>query len=260
MNALTFQPQRRITLTPARYGLPHEDLTLTTGDGARLHAWFVRATTDTPIGHILYAHGNGGNIGDRSPILALLSAAGFDVLTFDYRGYGRSTGSPGEHGLYRDARAARAALLAYPHLDPERVLYLGKSLGGAVAVELATEFPPAAMILMSTFTTLREAARSIYPFLPKSLIPNAFPSLQRIRDIHVPTLVMHGDADELLPIRMGRALYEAAPGPKQWRAYPGGHHNDLVLDPSWAPTVADWARATLTPADRSAPARTDRTR
>ncbi|MCX4094313.1 alpha/beta hydrolase [Nocardia sp. alder85J] len=258
MNALTFQPQRRITVTPARYGLTHEDLSLTAADGVRLHAWFVRTTAAQPIGHILYAHGNGGNIGDRSPILALLSAAGFDVLTFDYRGYGRSAGRPDEHGLYRDARASRDALLSRPEVDPQRVLYLGKSLGGAVAIELATEFPPAAMILMSTFTTLRDAARSIYPMLPNPLIPNAFPSLRRIRSIHVPTLVMHGDADELLPIRMGRALFDAAPGPKQWRAYPGGHHNDLVLDPGWAPTVAAWARTAL--AARPLPTRRDGTR
>ncbi|NKY87461.1 alpha/beta hydrolase [Nocardia veterana] len=243
LNALTFHPERRITMTPAQFGLEYEDLWLTAADGARINAWFVRA--EQPVAHVLYAHGNGGNIGDRSPILALLAAAGLDVLTFDYRGYGRSPGRPSERGLYLDARAARAALSEQPGVDPKRVVYLGKSLGGAVVTELATEYPPAAMILMSTFTGLRDAARAVYPFIPKPLVPNAFPTLRRIRDVHVPTFVMHGDADELLPVAMGRALYAAAPGPKRLLIYPKAGHNTLVSIPGWSGTVSAWVRDVL---------------
>ncbi|MBF6329939.1 alpha/beta hydrolase [Nocardia transvalensis] len=243
LNALTFLPEREIVMTPAEFGAAYEDLYFTAADGVRINAWLVRA--QKPVGHILFAHGNGGNIGDRSPVLALLAAAGFDVLIFDYRGYGRSGGRPGERGAYLDARAAREELLRQPGIDTERVLYLGKSLGGAVMIELATAFPPVGMILMSTFTGLRDAARAVYPFLPTPFVPNAFPSLRRIRTLHVPMLIMHGDNDELLPVRMAHQLYNAAPGPKQLKIYPGGAHNDLVLSPDWAETVAEWARPVL---------------
>ncbi|NKY52957.1 alpha/beta hydrolase [Nocardia vermiculata] len=247
LNALTFHPERPITMTPERFGLDYEDLWVTAADGARINAWFVRA--ERPIGHVLYAHGNAGNIGGRSPVLALLAAAGLDVLTFDYRGYGRSSGRPHERGLYLDARAARRALLERPGVDPERVVYLGKSLGGGVLTELAVTHPPAAMVLMSTFTGLRAVGHAVYPFIPKMLVPDAFPSERRIRSVHAPVFVMHGDADELVPVEMGRALHAAAPGPKRLLIYPGAGHNTLITIPGWSGTVAGWVREVLTAAE-----------
>lgn len=244
LNALTYHPDRRIVMTPDQFGVEYEDLYLPTSDGETVNAFFVRAV-GKPLGHILFAHGNAGNIGDRSPVLAMLSAVGFDVLVFDYRGFGRSTGRPDEGGTYLDARAARDALLAQPGVDPDRVVYLGKSLGGGVLMELATAYPPAGLILVSTFTGLRDAANAVYPFLPKVFVPDAYPSLRRIRRLRCPLLVMHGDADELLPVRMGRALFAAAPEPKQLIIYPGGAHNDLVGIPGWAGTLADWVGTTL---------------
>lgn len=247
LNALTYQPgDRRIVATPEMFGVPYDDLSLTTSDGETLNAWFVRAAGE-PLAHILFAHGNGGNIGDRSPMLAMLAAVGFDVLVFDYRGYGRSTGRTSEQGTYRDARAARDALLARPGIDPNRVVYLGKSLGGGVMLELASAFPPAALLLMSTFTGLRAAAAAVYPFLPKVFVPNAYPSLKRIRGLRCPVLIMHGDTDELLPVEMGRTLFAAAPEPKELRIYAGGMHNDLIGFPGWAETVAGWAAGVLPP-------------
>lgn len=245
LNVLTYVPgDRRIYATPEQFGVGFEDLLLRTADGETVNAWFVRAVGE-PLGHILFAHGNGGNIGDRSPVLALLAAAGFDVLVFDYRGYGRSTGRPSERGTYLDARAAREALLAQDGVDTERVVYLGKSLGGGVMMELVTAFPPAALILMSTFTGLRDAAGAVYPYLPKVFVPNAYPSLKRIRGLTCPVLIMHGDHDELLPVRMGRELFAAAPEPKELVIYPGGAHNDIVLKPGWANTVAEWVAKVL---------------
>jgi fermentation-respiration switch protein FrsA (DUF1100 family) len=250
LNALTFLPERRIVRTPAELGVAYEDLYVTAADGVRINGWFVRAAK--PVGHMLFAHGNAGNIGDRLPILALLAAAGFDVLVFDYRGYGRSAGRPSERGLYLDARAARHVLLERPGVDPNRIVYLGKSLGGAVLLELATAFPPAGLVLMSTFTGLRDAAQSVYPFLPKLFVPNAFPSLRRIRSLRSPVLIMHGAADGLLPVGMGEALYAAAPEPKQLKIYPGAGHNDLVLDPGWAATVSRWARQVFADSETAA--------
>lgn len=240
--ALTYQPTRRIERTPSALGLDYTELSIPTADGPILHAWWVRAKHS--VGHILFAHGNAGNIGDRVPIYALLNEAGFDVLAFDYRGYGRSTGRPSEPGTALDARAARQALLEQPGVAPDRVVYLGKSLGGAVMLELALAHPPAGLVLMSTFTGLRAAARGLYPFLPAPTIPDAYPSLRRIPSLTVPLLLMHGDRDELIPLRHAERLHAAAPEPKRLVVYPGAGHNDIIgmAMTKWAAAIADWAK------------------
>lgn len=247
LNALTYLPERAIAQTPALLGMDYTDLSLTTLDGEVLHAWWIPARES--VGHILFAHGNAGNIGDRVPIFALLTEAGFDVLAFDYRGYGRSTGRPTEHGTYLDARAAREVLLAQPGVDPDHVLYLGKSLGGGVMLELAQHHPPAGLMLMSTFTGLRDAARSVYPFLPAPLVPNAYPSERRIRELRAPVLIMHGDQDELLPPRHAERLYAAAREPKRLVVFPGAGHNDLIAvgGSAWYDLVRNWASALVGP-------------
>ncbi|WP_336086780.1 alpha/beta hydrolase [Nocardia sp. SSK8] len=241
LNALVYHPDKHVAETPAALGLDYRDLTMRTTDGIDVHGWFVRA--ERPRGHILYAHGNAGTIGDRVAIIALLVAAGFDVLAFDYRGFGHSTGAPEEQGTYLDARAARTALLDQPGVDPDRILYLGKSLGGGVLLELATEFPPAGMILMSTFSGMRDAARSVYPFLPAPLIPDAYPSLRRIATLRVPILMMHGDRDELLPLRHAERLYAAATEPKRLIVVPGAGHNDVIdaLGARWPKLITEWS-------------------
>src|SRR5687768_2928737 len=135
LHSLLYFPSRPIATTPAAAGLAFEDVMFDAGDGVRLHGWWVPATAPV-IGHILLCHGNAGNVGDRVAHVALLVAAGFDVLAFDYRGYGQSGGRPSEQGTYRDARAARTALLGRHGVDGARVVYLGESLGGAVALAL----------------------------------------------------------------------------------------------------------------------------
>jgi uncharacterized protein len=190
---------------------------------------------------VLFCHGNGGNIGDRVPHVALLSAAGFDVFAFDYRGYGRSSGRAGELGTHRDARAARDALMRQEGVDGARVLYLGESLGGAVALVLALELPPAVLILQSTFTSVRDVARVHYPFLPRALVPDAYPSLRLIGRLHAPLLVIHGDRDDIVPLAHGQALFDAAPDPKTIEVLPGASHNDLI-GPRWIQAIAEAAQ------------------
>ncbi|MGN2640163.1 alpha/beta hydrolase [Nocardia takedensis] len=245
LNALTFQPDRRILQTPAVLGLEYSDLLMRTADGQTVHGWWLPAPNAR--GHVLFAHGNGGTIGDRVPLYALLVESGLDVLAFDYRGYGRSTGRPSEFGTALDARAARRALLEQPGVDPERVLYFGNSLGGGVAVELSTRYPPAGLFLMSTFTGLRDAARSVYPYLPARLVPDAYPSLRRVRDLRVPVLIMHGDRDELLPLRHAERLYEAAAEPKRLEVFPGAGHSDLIVTDGgrWTRVVREWTTQVL---------------
>jgi pimeloyl-ACP methyl ester carboxylesterase len=180
------------------------------------------------LGHVLLCHGNAGNVGDRVALAALLSDAGFDVLVFDYRGYGHSSGRPSERGTYRDARAALASLLRQPGVDATRVLYLGESLGGAVALELALAHPPEGLALISAFTSVRAMARMHYSLIPTALVPDAYPSLCLIAGLRAPLLVLHGEDDVIVPADQGRALFEAAPEPKELRIVPGVGHNDIV--------------------------------
>ena len=239
LNALLYFPSRAIPRTPAAA----VDLTIRTEDGERLHGWWIPARAPS-LGHVLFCHGNAGNLGDRVAHVELLAAEGFDVLAFDYRGYGRSTGRPSEPGLRLDARAARAALLARAGVDAARVLYLGESLGGAVALALAVELPPAGLILQSAFTSIRDMARLHYPFVPSALVPDAYPSLRLIRGLRAPLLVLHGARDEIVPLMYGEALLEAAPGRKRMHVFSGPGHNDLLAraGPEWACAISTWAR------------------
>ena len=242
LNALLYFPSAAIIETPEAAGLEHRELDLPTDDGERLGAWWIGAATDS-LGHLLLCHGNAGNIGDRVLHAALLTTAGFDVLLFDYRGYGRSSGRPGEEGTYRDARAALAGLLEQPEVDPARVFYLGESLGAAVALDLALEHPPAGLVLLSAFTGVRELGRLHYPFVPAALIPDAYPSARRIHALRAPLLVLHGERDDIVPVAQGRALFDAAPKPKRMRVFPGVGHNDLVpsAGAEFARVIASWA-------------------
>lgn len=243
LNSLLYSPSPAVEQTPAQVGLTHRDLTLESDDAERLHGWWIDARS-SPIGHMLLCHGNGGNVADRLMHASLLTAAGFDVLLFDYRGYGRSSGKPSEAGTYRDARAALACLLAQPGVDASRVLFLGESLGGAVALELALDHPPAGLALLSTFTSVRDMARVHYPFIPAPLVPDAYPSLRRIGDLRAPLLVVHGEHDEIVPLSQAKTLFEAAPDPKRMRTMPGVGHNDLVAlaGTAFAEEIASWAR------------------
>jgi fermentation-respiration switch protein FrsA (DUF1100 family) len=241
LNSLLYFPSRAIIETPDRAGLDYREVGIRTDDGERLHGWWMRARTD-PLGHLLLCHGNAGNVGDRVLHAALLTATGFDVLLFDYRGYGRSSGRPSEEGTYRDARAALRCLLEQAGVDPARVFFLGESLGGAVALDLALERPPAGLVLLSAFTGVRELGRLHYPFIPAAVVPDAYPTLRRIHELNAPLLVLHGDRDDIVPLSHGRALFDSAPGPKRMHVFPGLGHNDLVplAGGDFAAVIASW--------------------
>jgi hypothetical protein len=172
---------------------------------------------------VLVANGNGGHHGLR----AALAGRGLAVLLFDYRGYGGNPGSPSEEGLARDVRAARAFLLDAAGVPPDRLLYLGESLGAAVVTELATEHPPAALVLRSPFVDL---AAEHYPFLPvRALLRHRYPVAERIATVRVPTTVVLGDADSIVPPAQGRAVAAAAADLHRLVEVPGADHNDRVL-------------------------------
>lgn len=254
VDRLLFDPSRTIAHTPASYGAPFEPLSIATGDGERLAGWWIGARPGPPVAHLLYLHGAGGNLGDRAHFLALLSGEGLDVLAIDYRGYGTSTGKPSERGTYADARAARAALLARDGVDPERVVYLGESLGAAIAIELSVEAPPRALVLQSTFTSIRDLAAIHFPHVPTILVPDLYPSASRIGRIAVPLLYVHGADDRFVPLHQGTALHDRAAGPKELRIFPGVGHADFVPNAgrSFAKLAGEWIRGRLgEPATRS---------
>lgn len=249
LNSLLYFPSRVLEQTPAEAGLRYTDVAFETEDGERLHAWWIPTPKPSALAHVLHLHGNAGNISSRVDEAKLLAEAGLDVFLFDYRGYGRSTGSPDEEGTYRDARAARAALLRQKGVDPARVLYLGESLGGAVGLALALESPPRGLVLRSTFTSVKDMARLHYPIVPGFMVVDAYPGLARIARLRAPVLVIHGDRDDIVPLSHGEALFAAAPGPKAMRVFPGLGHNDLVAlaGRAYAEAVASWAAGLASP-------------
>ena len=243
LNGLLYFPSRSFNATPEVVGLTHDDVDFRAEDGTRLHGWWIRSPRQPAIAHVLLAHGNAGNIGDRVLHAKLLADAGLDVFLFDYRGYGRSEGRPDEEGTYRDMRAARDALLRQADVDGARVVYLGESIGGAPAVALALEAPPMGLVLQSAFTSVRDMGCLHYPFIPRALVPDAYPNLRRIAQLRAPLLVMHGDRDDIVPVAHGRALFAAATEPKRIEIVRGAGHNDLLdaMGASYGTVVADWA-------------------
>jgi fermentation-respiration switch protein FrsA (DUF1100 family) len=242
--SLVYFPDGELYGDPADAGLAFTDLTIPTEDGERLHGWWIPTRARPARGHLLFFHGNAGNVSHRVEHAHALSDAGLDVLLVDYRGYGRSTGRPSEEGLHKDARASLVALRAGAGVDPRRLVYMGESLGAAVALRLALEEPPAACVLQSAFTSLRDVAREHYPAALSSLAGGAYPSLERIARVRAPVLVVHGEEDEIVPVAHARALFAAAPEPRRLRLVPGAGHNDLVqaMGASYGTEVADWLR------------------
>jgi len=235
--SLIYYPTRRLEATPRDYGLAFEEVRLAAEDNVRLHGWYVPGRRPVTL---LWCHGNAGNISHRLENLRLIhDRLGVGVLIFDYRGYGESEGVPSEVGTYRDARAFRAWQRRHPLAGPTPVVYFGRSLGAAVATTLAAEDPPTALILETPFASVRAMASVTLPvvgYLAGLLLRTRYDTLGRIDQVHVPVLVLHGDADEVVPFEQGRAVFEAAREPKAFVTIPRAHHNDTYLvggEPYW---------------------------
>jgi uncharacterized protein len=206
-------------------GLDFEDAWFEAADGTKLHGWYVPVANPRAV--ILFAHGNAGNLSHRVDFLEMLNRLRVTVLIFDYRGYGRSTGSPSETGVLQDARAARRWLAERADIDESKIVLLGESLGGGVMVDLAAADGARALVLQNTFTSLTDVARFHYPWLPiNMLMRTRFDSLSKIGRYHGPLLQFHGDADTIIPFALAQRLYAAANEPKQLTIIPGGDHND----------------------------------
>ncbi|MFP3873392.1 MAG: alpha/beta hydrolase [Thiohalophilus sp.] len=221
-------PSRELARTPADIDLAYKDVDLQTRDGVNLHGWWVEHPQ--PRGTILFFHGNAGNISHRLQTLRLFHELGYRSLIIDYRGYGQSGGKPSEPGLYADAEAAWRYLRETRQLAPGEIILSGRSLGAAVALYLAEQHPPRALILESAFTSVPDMAAVHYGWLPvRWLSRYQFDNRQRIAGLDCPVLIVHAREDEIAPYTQGRELYRLAPQPKQWLALTGGH-NDAQLN------------------------------
>jgi fermentation-respiration switch protein FrsA (DUF1100 family) len=222
-------PERQILASPSDYGLAYDNVAFVTEDAVELHGWFVPGCGEVTL---LWFHGNTGNVGHRLENLRQLhQRLGISVFLFDYRGYGRSAGTPSEDGLYRDAEAALAYLRARPDVRDDRIVYFGRSLGGAVAVDLASRNSPHGLILEAAFPSVDFMARHAYPFLPSWLVRIVlrarFDSISKITSVTAPVLMVHGERDSTVPVEAARKLLEAASEPKRLVVISGAGHTDV---------------------------------
>jgi len=222
-----YYPERDWWATPELYGLAYESVTFTAGDGTSLHGWFF--PHPQPIASMLFCHGNAGNISHRLPNLKLLHELGLSVFIFDYRGYGLSSGRISEQGFFRDAAAAYQAAAAHARQQKARLVVFGRSLGGVAAVRVAARRAVTGVILESTFTNLADMARHHFPLLSRlGPLAGRLDALAWVDHIRVPILFLHGDRDQVVPLELGRRLYQAATAPRQWVTITGAGHNDTI--------------------------------
>ncbi|MGH9901517.1 MAG: alpha/beta hydrolase [Pyrinomonadaceae bacterium] len=233
--------EHAVTFHPARYAggdawappAGAEDVWFAGAGGERLHGWLVRASGARPSSAtVIYFHGNGGNLTNVGWVGTRLAARGFDVLLFDYRGYGRSEGDvTDERGIYEDADAAYDYAVRVRGVRPERLALYGQSLGTTAVADLASRRPCGAVVLESGLSSASDMASVVLPWLPRplhALARNRFDSARKLADARCPVLVAHGELDATIPAAQGRALYAAAPAPKELIVVPGAGHNDVV--------------------------------
>lgn len=235
---LVWGVQRRLIYFPDRAAPPPadtvlpgaRDVVLCTEDGLELHAWYVPPSGPDRGVAVLMAPGNAGNRAGRAPLAARLAAEGVAVLLVDYRGYGGNPGRPSQQGLARDVRAAHRYLAEQAGIPPHRQLYFGESLGAAVVTELATEHPPGGLLLRSPFASLPAVAQVHYPGVPaRLLLRDRYPVVEQIRAVPVPTVVVYGSTDTVVPAEQSRAVAEASPALLRAVRVAGADHNDVVL-------------------------------
>jgi fermentation-respiration switch protein FrsA (DUF1100 family) len=226
--SMLYFPSGEIEATPLDIGLPYEDLTLRTADGLNISAWYVPAEDLRSV--VLFCHGNAGNISHRLDSIRIFHSLGLAVLIFDYRGYGKSQGSPDEKGTYEDAEAAWDYLVNSLRVKPDRIIFFGRSLGSAVAAEIALRKQAGALIMESGFTSVPDLGEKFFPHLPVRLIARYhYASISKVDKIKIPKLFIHSPADEIVPYEQGLKLFEKACEPKEFLQIIGGHNEGFLL-------------------------------
>ena len=225
---LLFMPFSDFVQTPASVGMDAEDFWVETDDGVCIHGWYFPNEEREYV--IVLSHGNAGNISYRLDIAQTLLDAGAAVLMYDYRGYGKSKGSPSEEGLYRDVDAVIDGLVNQKRYQEKQIIMYGRSLGGAVAAYAAAEYRLGGLVLDSAFKNLRAMVSDVYPFIPSRLAKYQFPTERYIQHQRsYPVMVMHSPGDDIVEFHHGEYLYELLDEPKIFVELRGGHNNAFML-------------------------------
>lgn len=229
---IVFVPCKPIVATPADYGLAYESVTIPIHSEESIHGWWVPAEAENaPV--LLYLHGNGGNVSSNLPRVQRYRAVGFSVFLIDYRGYGLSEGRfPSEQRVYEDAETAWRYLVEQREIDPQQLYVFGHSLGGAIALELATRQPQIpGLVVEGTFTSIRDMAveEKGYGWLPVNwLLTQRFNSMKKVSSLQTPIFFIHGTDDRVVPAYMSERLYQAASGRKALWLVEMARHNDVA--------------------------------
>ena len=218
-----FRPTYPWTSTPEALGLPYEEVSFFAADGTKLSGWFIPAPEATRA--VLFCHGNSNNMSADLDAIKVFHGLGLHALVFDYRGYGKSEGTPDEEGTYADAEAAWKYLTETRKTDPKDILIWGRSLGAAIAAELALRHAPRALILEAAFTSLKDLAAQMYPHFPvKWLLRSQYDTAAKLsRLAGCPVLIVHSREDEVVPFDQGERVYQAARDPKHFLEIKGPH-------------------------------------
>jgi fermentation-respiration switch protein FrsA (DUF1100 family) len=244
---IVFFPDSFFIGTPEHFGLEYEDVWFTTEDSVKLHGWWV-PKPGAPV--FLWFHGNAGNISYRlENIKLLVEEVGVQVFIFDYREYGQSEGTINREGTFKDAAAAYRYLTETRGVAGTDIILFGRSLGTALATDLALKNPSRALILESPFTNSQDMAKLYAPFLFDWRPKVPYDNLGRIGGVKVPVMVIHGAQDEIIPVDMARRVFEAAAEPKELYIIPGSQHNDtyLVAGPEYVERLRNFIAKTEPP-------------
>jgi fermentation-respiration switch protein FrsA (DUF1100 family) len=221
-------PVRTVCYSPEEFGLEFEEVTLTAADDIKLNGWYIPALNAKFT--ILFFHGNGGNIMHRLDNIQLFYNLGLNCFIFDYRGYGKSTGKPTEQGTYLDATAAYEWLTKERKVKPQDIIFFGRSLGGSIAAELARKADVGSMVLESAFTSYVAMGKKFHWYMPvKWFARYQYNTLEYIREVKCPVMIIHSPDDEIIPFEFGRQLYIAANEPKKFVEISGGHNDGFLV-------------------------------
>ena len=224
---LLYKPAKEVSETPAEIGLDFEDVIFENAEGLDLRGWYVPVKNSKLT--LLFCHGNGGNIGHRLDSINIFHDLGLNCFIFDYRGYGNSPGKPSEEGTYADAMAAYRWLTEEKKTSVEDIIIFGRSLGGAIAAQLAGGVKAGALVVESAFTSYVDIAKEYYPYMPVRWFARfGYSTIDYIRSVHCPVMLIYSRDDEIVPYKFGLELYDAANEPKEFIEIFGGH-NDCFL-------------------------------